>query len=284
MKPKTYLVAVSGGIDSVVLLDVLARDKRHNLIVAHFDHGIRDDSADDARFVEELAKRYNLPFVGKREELGSSASEEKARSRRYAFLNEQAKKHSATIVTAHHADDVIETIAINLVRGTGWRGLAVMRNRAVERPLLHLSKKDIRAYALASRLEWAEDSTNSRPIYLRNQIRDRIGKFLSGPKQDLVLQLWRNQLEIRRTITNEMKGYYRPEGEYERHFFIQIDAEIAAELLRFIILRHSGATPTRPQAERAVLAVKASKPGARFQLGGGVTLLFKERTFIVQTP
>ena len=65
-----YLVAVSGGIDSVVLLHMLVQEGEHDLTVAHFDHGIRDDSAADARFVEELAAQYGLPYVGKREELG----------------------------------------------------------------------------------------------------------------------------------------------------------------------------------------------------------------------
>ena len=68
-----YLLAVSGGIDSVVLLHKLVQDGGHELIVAHFDHGIRPDSASDARFVEALAGQYGLPFVAKREELGSAA-------------------------------------------------------------------------------------------------------------------------------------------------------------------------------------------------------------------
>src|SRR3989344_5293986 len=114
-----YIVAVSGGVDSVVLLDMLIKQKEHNLVVAHFDHGIRVDSDADARFVWELAKKYELSFEVRREELGDAASENTARSHRYAFLRDIAKKYSATIVTAHHADDVVETIAINLTRGTG---------------------------------------------------------------------------------------------------------------------------------------------------------------------
>ncbi len=65
-----YLVAVSGGIDSVVLLDILVKDAQHELIVAHFDHGIREDSADDERFVRGLAAQYGLPFTSRRTELG----------------------------------------------------------------------------------------------------------------------------------------------------------------------------------------------------------------------
>ena len=132
-----YVVAVSGGVDSVVLLDMVAQEVApQRLIVAHFDHGIRPESADDAAFVKSLAKQYGLTFETKREELGANASEELAREHRYAFLRDVAKRYSATIMTAHHADDIIETIAINMTRGTGWRGLAVLDSPGIERPLL----------------------------------------------------------------------------------------------------------------------------------------------------
>ena len=101
------VVAVSGGVDSVVLLDMLA-DEGVNIVVAHFDHGIRPDSAADAWFVKALAARYGVEYIGKREELGADASEELARERRYAFLHEVAQKHHAKLVTAHHLDDLIE--------------------------------------------------------------------------------------------------------------------------------------------------------------------------------
>jgi tRNA(Ile)-lysidine synthase len=89
-----YLVAVSGGIDSVVLLHKLVAAGEHELVVAHFDHGIREDSAEDARFVKGLAEHYGLPFVMKREELGKTAGEEQARTRRYAFY--AARQRSTT--------------------------------------------------------------------------------------------------------------------------------------------------------------------------------------------
>ena len=100
-----YVVAVSGGVDSVVLLHMLAHRPDIELVVAHFDHGIRDYSVADAQFVKELADSYGLPFESRREKLGKQASEDLARSRRYAFLRSVADKHQAKIMTAHHADD-----------------------------------------------------------------------------------------------------------------------------------------------------------------------------------
>ena len=95
-----YIVAVSGGVDSVVLLDMLSKTQ-HKLIVAHVDHGIRgEESTADARFVAALARRYQLPFVSTELHLGAHASEETAREKRYEFLFGEAEKYRAVVVTA----------------------------------------------------------------------------------------------------------------------------------------------------------------------------------------
>lgn len=279
-----YLVAVSGGIDSVVLLDMLIEDGQHELIVAHFDHGIRDDSADDARFVRGLAEQYGLPFTTVREELGQGASENLARDRRYAFLRDKAREYDAVVVTAHHADDIIETIAINLIRGTGWRGLAVMDTPGIVRPLLHLTKDDIRKYALAKRLEWVEDSTNADDQYLRNRLRRRITALLPDESQRAVLDLRLKQRELRAGIEKEIHLYVRTDRTYDRYFLTLIDSSTACEVLRNMIGAATFASPTRPQTERALLAVKTARSGAVFEIGTGVKLRFTERTFIVEAP
>jgi tRNA(Ile)-lysidine synthase len=278
-----YLVAVSGGIDSVVLLDQLATENAHELIVAHFDHGIREDSAADARFVELMAAQYHLLFVSVREELGAQASEELARHRRYAFLRAMAKKYKATIVTAHHNDDVIETIAINLQRGTGWRGVAVLQTAGIFRPLLLVSKAELREYAHTKRLEWVEDSTNAGEAYLRNRLRRLIAlQLLPDQKQELV-GIWRRQLELKSAIDDEIAPYGQQQ-EYSRYYLNQVDAQSAAELLRSVIVAKTRLSPTRPQLARAILAIKTARPHTTFELGAGVKLFFNVRTFIVETP
>ncbi len=107
-----FIVAVSGGIDSIVLLDVLVKSGAE-LVVAHVDHGIRADSHEDESFVHRLADKYGLPFVSTRLALGSRASEDLARRERYKWLETVRAQYSAkAIVTAHHQDDVLETIVI----------------------------------------------------------------------------------------------------------------------------------------------------------------------------
>jgi len=274
-----YLVAVSGGIDSVVLLHSLVLAGKHELIVAHFDHGIRLDSADDARFVEGLAAQYKLEYVGTREELGPHASEETARNRRHAFLQHEADKRQATIVTAHHADDVIETIAINATRGTGWRGLTGLNQSIIVRPLLDLTKQQIRTYAQTYRLEWVEDSTNASDMYLRNRLRRRIAAKLDDEQKRALLRLWHTQIALRQEIEREARTFMVENGEYSRYFFSCIDDGSAAEILRMVIAR----SLTRHQAERALLAIKVAKPGSTIEVGEGTRLFFYERIFVVRT-
>jgi tRNA(Ile)-lysidine synthase len=271
-----YVLAVSGGVDSVVLLDMLSCQPELDLIVAHFDHGIRDDSADAAEFVASLAKKYNLSFKTKREELGFNASEELARDRRYNFLRSVAKNHDAKLVTAHHADDVIETIAINLSRGTGWRGLAVLDSDVI-RPLTNITKLEIINYANEHNLAWREDSTNSSDTYLRNRIRSKLANLGNDEKMQL-LGLWAAQKSLKQSIDNEVARLVGNGPVYSRYFFTCIDQSAGMECLRYIV----GARLTRPQLTRALFAIKTLFHGKTFQAGDGVSFRFTYRNFTVE--
>lgn len=267
------VVAVSGGVDSVVLLHKLFVAAEHELVVAHFDHGIRPESDSDADFVRGLADMYGLEFELRREDLGVTASEDLARARRYDFLWSVAKKHGATLATAHHSDDLAETIAINLVRGTGWRGLAPFSGQ-IFRPLLDETKRDILDYALKNKLEWVEDETNVSDDYLRNRLRKKI----NDPK--LVRQLadlFARQRDISAQIEAELDEI-SPEQLDSRYFFTMLPCEAGIEVLR----RLTGRRLTRPQLERALLAIKTQKPGTIYEAGSGVRLRFLTRNFTVE--
>lgn len=278
-----YIVAVSGGIDSVVLLHQLVAAGEHELIVAHFDHGIRSDSAADARFVEALAAQYGLRYVGQREDLGLDASEDVARRHRYRFLRHVATQYDGAIVTAHHRDDVIESIAINLTRGTGWRGLAVLDAPDVIRPLLDQSKRMLRQYALDHRLEWVEDSTNDQVVYLRNRLRKVIAVHVDAVKQGALWATRLQQVRLKQLIAAEVRSFLHDDHEYTRYTVAMIDTLPAGELLRAMIEHAGGTTPTRPQVVQALQVIKVALPGSIHQIGSGVQLRFTKRTFIVET-
>ena len=269
----TYIVAVSGGVDSVVLLHMLSKLKDHTLIVAHFDHGIREDSPLDANFVGKLADTYGHAFETLREELGPGVSEEKARTRRYAFLRSVAKKHDGRIVTAHHTDDVVETIAINFTRGTGWRGLAVLDSDIV-RPILHMTKAELIEYAKRHNLEWREDSTNASDAYLRNRIRMRAKNLDTDSKRQL-LALRAQQIDSKQQIEKDIITLIGDGPLYSRYFFTHVPARVAVECLRQL----TQGQLTRPQLERVLLAIKTAQPKSSYQAGSGLTFDFSTRNF-----
>jgi tRNA(Ile)-lysidine synthase len=187
------VVAVSGGADSVALLRVLGmlEDNRpERLIVAHFDHRLRARSADDARFVADLAHRLALPFELGQADVAALAEEQgdgieaAARHARYRFLEDVADRHRAHFVlTGHTADDQAETVLHRILRGTGvagLRGIQGMRSLFgrqdiyLVRPLLRFRHQEL--VALLNHLEqpYCEDPTNADPRFMRNRIRHQL--------------------------------------------------------------------------------------------------------------
>jgi tRNA(Ile)-lysidine synthase len=171
------LVAVSGGPDSVVLLDLLQRTTdlhRLELVVAHFDHGINPASAEVAAAVEAFAASRGFAFEAARGSLGSGAGETVARVARYAWLESARVRRGARIVfTAHHADDQIETILMRLLAGSGPAGLAGMASVSgtLIRPLLPFPREELVRYAREAGLAVWLDPANRDPRHLRSWVR-----------------------------------------------------------------------------------------------------------------
>lgn len=277
---QTYVLAVSGGVDSVVMLDMMARIGGLKLVIAHFDHQIRgEESARDAQFVRQLAERYGLKYYMEFGELGEAASEDQARRARYRFLRSVAKEVDGVICTAHHQDDVIETVALNLTRGTGWRGLAVLGATDVLRPMLLFKKQQLLNYAQQAELDWCEDSTNASDRYLRNRLRQRLTDNLSQEAHDLIIELYHRQLTLVPAIAAQCHQFYRPDGRYQRYFWIMIDMTEARELLQYIIKQDFQVSLTRPQLERAILAIKTASSGDIIEVGEKLELVFRRSQF-----
>ena len=257
------ILAVSGGIDSVVMLHYL---KDENPIVAHFNHGIRPNSADDAKFVERLAHEYGLQFELGQARLGENCSEADARVVRYDFLRGLAKKYDGVICVAHHADDVLESIAINLIRGTGWRGLAPMSAQDIERPLIKMRKSEIYRYAAEHDLSFRQDQTNTEGDYLRNRVREELRDSSEGNKEKL-LSLYNAQIALRGEFDELMNSILNEEmiKTGSRRLIEGLPGECALEIMR-VWLEENGVALTRPQLKRCVEAVKEYAPSKRLSL------------------
>jgi tRNA(Ile)-lysidine synthetase-like protein len=196
--PETLLVAVSGGVDSMALLHALAAGGRRP-VVLHFDHGWREESAADAKWVRDQARRLKLKFVTARKHvLDEEKREAEARAARYAFFAKVALKLKIPhLVLAHHADDQVETFLLQLLRGSGaaGRGMETVHTRdglVLHRPWLGLWKKEILAYARKHKLAWREDATNADTRHRRNRLRRQVLPYLRKQFGDRVEEnLWR---------------------------------------------------------------------------------------------
>jgi tRNA(Ile)-lysidine synthase len=214
-----YLVGVSGGRDSIVLLHRLFDLGYRKIVVCHLNHQLRGRSSQaDSRFVEKLVATWNKKIVAHVDfESGSadvralakrnkSSIETAARQARYSFFAGVAKRRRChTIFLAHHADDLVETFLINLFRGAGATGLAAMREvstRRIEdvdltivRPLLSVWRDEIDNYVRECRLKFREDESNKNLAPLRNRIRQRIIPYLEKTLGRTIRQnIWRTAM------------------------------------------------------------------------------------------
>ncbi len=235
-KGEKVIIAVSGGVDSMVLLDLLSKlrdDLGLEVAVAHFNHLLREkESDDDESFVRDEANRRGLEcYVERANTLGLSETrklsiQETARDLRYGFFNKlRTSLGFQKIATAHHADDNAETILFNLIRGAGVSGLsgipAMRRDTMVIRPLLCVTREEIRSYADAHTVGFREDSSNRKSDYTRNFLRNElIPEIRKNINPNLPATLLRTG-----ALFHQLEEYLRDE---------------AGKALRGIIVRRSG--------------------------------------------
>ena len=178
-------VGVSGGPDSVCLLDVLynLRDKYNlELVIAHVNYKLRKKDSDlDEKLVRNLAKKYSLPIeilkVKNSEIKKVGKSEDKLRIIRYNFFKKIQRKHKANaIAVAHNLNDQAETVLMRILRGTGLRGLGAIKfkNKNIIRPLLNIPRKEILAYLRINKIPYRIDKTNLASGFTRNKIRNKL--------------------------------------------------------------------------------------------------------------
>ncbi len=274
VEPGTYVVAVSGGVDSMVLLDMLRQHEGLKLIVAHFDHGIRSDSVEDRKLVQRIAMQHGLPFVYHEGKLGEGTSEAAARQARYKFLAQVKQGSNArAVLMAHHQDDALETAIINLIRGTNRRGLTSLKDHEVlQRPLLHMTKRQLRAYAQAHRLDWREDRTNKDTTYLRNHIRHNVVSRLSIAQRQQLTQLIHQAHDINHRLEVQLINYLHMQpmrGVLDRGMFIGLPHKVSREVLATWLRQHGINQFDKKALERLVVGAKTGKKGSRIEIVNG---------------
>ena len=183
LKDKKIILAISGGIDSVVAAHILKK-LSYDISLAHCNFKLRDEESDkDEQFVIALGQKLNLTTFTTKFETLEYASKQKistqiaARKLRYQWFEFLLEKYNYEyLVTAHHADDNLETFLINLSRGSGLDGLTGIpeKNNYIVRPFLPFTKEEIESYAISNKISWREDESNSKTKYTRNKIRHKV--------------------------------------------------------------------------------------------------------------
>lgn len=175
------IIALSGGVDSMVLFDVLYK-MNQNIIIAHINHKVRDESDEEFQKIKEFAKSCNVPFEGfVITKYNDENFHQFSRDQRYNFFKAIAQKHHVNkVFLAHHQDDQVETILMRLVRGTSFAGYAGIpihrkeRNISIIRPFMDVKKQDLLDYAKEQNIIYYEDESNQEDYYTRNRFRNNI--------------------------------------------------------------------------------------------------------------
>lgn len=209
-KGDSLVVAVSGGPDSICLLDMLcqlSRPYRLKLVMAHVNYGLRgEDSRKDEQLVVKMAEKYQLPLFILRPKVNISKNvEENLRNIRYNFFESIRKKEGANaIAVAHQADDQVETFFLHLLRGSGLKGMAGMlpKNGKIIRPLIVFKRKEILDYLKFRKLKYRVDKSNFDVKFTRNQIRHGLMPYLRKNFGDSIDEIISNALY---SVSHDMK-------------------------------------------------------------------------------
>jgi tRNA(Ile)-lysidine synthase len=312
------VVAVSGGVDSIVLLDMLMCLARRNdvgkrnlqIAVVHFNHRLRGVEAEnDANFVRETCKRYDIPCyiawadVERFAEIQSMTLEQAGRELRYKFLEFIAYKRRAdAVLTAHTLNDSVETVLMNMLRGSGLTGLSGIpaqrpfgEHTKLLRPLLGMKKAEIQEYAALRGLSWREDASNSQSVFRRNKIRNELLPLLEREYSSGIVDVLHRTSQIisgAEDIVRDAVERAMPTALIEDEFQPYIGLTITSlrvqkhflqtEMVRRVVQRRFGLALSFDAVDR-VLALMDAEVGTKADIMRGFIAL-RDRTAILLSP
>ena len=287
VEPNARIVlAVSGGADSMALLYGAADVRRHHAVVAHLDHGLRPESADDAAFVADASAALGLPCEIRQTDVAALArmeglsTEEAGREARYRFLHDVAG-NGGFIATAHTLDDSAETVVLNLLRGSGLGGAAGIpaRRGQVVRPLLHARRVELRTLLAGARLPYREDPSNEDPAYLRNRVRSEVLPLLEGLRPGAVERIARfsrlaadDDALLDELAAAELERRRDPDGLIDWR-----DPPPPALGRRVLRIAIGDPAPSAERIEALLKAAIGDRGGVRIELGGGRAASVRDR-------
>lgn len=296
---KDFLIALSGGVDSVVLLQLFAQLKQTlhlNLRAIHIHHGLSQNADQWVAFCQQLCATLQIPLEVKYVKVsGKNGIEASAREARYQAIREHLMPNEV-VATAHHLNDQVETFFLALKRGAGLKGLSAMQavsfsqNFTIFRPLLKVSKAEILAYAQAHQLEWVEDESNQSNLYDRNFLRNHWLPEIEQQWAHFPQNVARacQHLASEQNLLNELLSecfvrYFDSETKtLAIHDFATFSIEKQAALLRLWLETSGLLMPSSAQLrqliERVIFAEEDKNP--QLKLGNQVIRRYQQKLFI----
>ncbi|OOF36329.1 tRNA lysidine(34) synthetase TilS [Rodentibacter heidelbergensis] len=281
-----YLIALSGGLDSTVLLALLAKHRQiqphFHLRAIHIHHGLSPNADNWAEHCQSLCNRYAIPFILEKVKIDrKNGIEAGAREARYQAILRHIQPHE-TLVTAHHLNDQTETFFLALKRGSGLQGLGAMQPQSelwgmkIFRPLLSFTREQLARYAQSENLTWVEDESNQDSRYDRNFLRNEILPTLrerwasfDRTVQRTAQHCFEQQQLIHALLQDTFLEHCQIPTEFQLHHFSQYSSAKQRALLRMWFSHNQWAIPTKRQLEQLLNDVVFAKKDAnpQFHLG-----------------
>lgn len=245
-KTKKYIISTSGGVDSMALLDLLFK-YGYDLVVVHFNHQVRKESKLDYGLVKEYTETNKIPFHYFKLDVPHENFQENARKLRQNHLQDIAKQYKTKfILTAHHLNDLAETIIMNITTGSSLSGYAGFKERThinsyiYIKPLLSVSKDDLYAYAKKNNVKFLEDKSNKSSVYLRNRVRNKIIPILSQEPNFLnnILHYSKIIHTANTFIRNQTLDFFQND-ELNTDKFINLDKAIQEDIILYLLEKNS---------------------------------------------
>ena len=246
------VIGISGGPDSMCLLDLVTKYKESfhlKIIVAHINHGIRKESEEEASFVKKICEEKNVIFEYQKLVFKEKKNFEfQARKKRYQFFNEIVKKYQATfLLTAHHGDDLIETMLMRITRGSslhgysGFQNSTKTKNYILLRPLIYATKQEIEEYNKKNKIEYRIDCSNQNQMFTRNRFRIHILPFLKKENKNVpqkFLKMSENLNEIDMYLEKQVKIALTTVYDFDKvnlREFKKLDSLIQHRVIEYIL-------------------------------------------------
>ena len=248
----TIIIGLSGGPDSMCLLDILLKiKKKPNIICAHINHNIREESKEELQFIKDYCQKKQLTLettTFEKKSANEDYNELELREKRYQYFGELMKKYNAKyLFTAHHGDDLIETILMRISRGSNLKGYSGFQTESIKngitviKPLIFVTKEDIQKYNEDNNIPFVSDKSNDTDDYTRNRYRHHVLPFLKKENKNIHLKYLKFSRELKKyydfvdSIVNEEISKRYDKKILDISEFYKLDKLIQTKIIEYIL-------------------------------------------------